>query len=500
MSRSIQQGFWATVTVYVGVILGYVNTVVFFPKFLTFEEIGLYRLIVSNAMILAPLAMLGFGPVLMKFYPYFRADRTQSVRLYTFSFFVPLIAFALLALLLYVLSPAIGRFFEENGAIYIDYLPITISLTLLVVLFTLLEYVARIHQSIVLPNFLKEVFMRIFAFLMAILVGLGILPFSTAIYIVLIHYTIALIVLLSYLVKKYDFKVDPRLFKIRPIWRKRILEFGGFSMLMGLSSVILLNIDQIFVTKYLGLRENGIYTLVFYIAIIIGIPRRVVTELVAPRLSHYFRDKKMDEVARIYRLVSIDQTLIGIVLLLGIIMSIEDLFLLIPKGDELQAGYMVVVIIAFTKLIEMTFSVNANIIAMSRLFRYNVLLISLFMLLNIVLNWLLIPLYGLNGAALASLVSALLFNMAKMLFVWFRFHMQPFSDKVLWLYLIGAAIFLLVREIPFGSGSIRSIGLRSVVIAALYFVPLYLLKVSPNLNYLVDRFLGIVKDRFGRST
>ncbi len=500
MSQSIKQGFWATITVYSGVAIGYINTIIFFPKFFTLEELGLYRLIVSNAMILAPFAMMGFGPVIVKFFPYFADDRKRKTGLYTFAFAVPTVAFLLLTGILYVFYPVIRDFFGENGEKYLEYFHVTVILTFLIVIFSLLDRVSRIHLNIVLPNFLREIFMRIFSFIMALLVGVGVLEFSVAIYIVLFHYSIAIIVLTTFLVRQHDFRIKLSLIKIRKIWRKRILEFAGFSMLMGLSSVILLNIDQIFITKYLGLAANGIYTLVFYIAVIIEIPRRVVAEIIGPKLSIYFREKKMDDVRRMYKSVAIDQTLVAVVLLLGITMSLEDLFLLIPKGDELRTGFTVVIIIAFAKLTDMTFSVNAAIISFSRLFRYNVPLIGMFMVLNIVLNWLLIPKYGLNGAALASLISTFLFNLVKMIFIWYQFGIQPFSLKILVTYIVGALVFLIVNQLPFQSGTIIAIALRSLVITVLYFLPLYWLHVSPNLNYVVNHFLGIAKNKINKGS
>ncbi|MEM9327043.1 MAG: oligosaccharide flippase family protein [Bacteroidota bacterium] len=499
MRRAIKQGFWATAIVYCGVILGYVNRIILFPKFLTIEEMGLYSFIISNALMLSPLIMAGFGPVLIKFFPYFNRDRTQRINLYTFSFVIPAVSFVFWCVLLVLFSPAIENFFAEKSASYMEYFHLTILLTLLIVFYSLLEIVSRIHQSIILPNFLREFLTRFFALLMAVAVGLGLFPFQQAIYSVLIAYGLALLILLRHVSTYFDFRLNTQFFKIRKMWRKRILEFGGYSMLMGLSSMILLNIDQIFIAKYLGMRDNGIYTLAFYIAIIIGIPRRVIIELVAPKLSLQFRDKAMNDVDRLYKMVSVDQTLIAVVLLLGIIMSVQDLFGLIPKGDELKAGFTVVVFIAFAKLIEMTFSVNANIIAMSPLYRYNVPLIILFMLLNISMNWILIPRYGIDGAAAASLISALLFSLAKMIFVWYRLGVQPFSWQVLWIYLTGIIIYLVVREIPFEEGKVLSIVLRSLLISILYFAPLYFMRVSRNMNYLIAQVLGIIYKRLGRS-
>ncbi|MCK4664785.1 MAG: oligosaccharide flippase family protein [Bacteroidales bacterium] len=57
---------------YIGVGLGFFITVILFTRFLSTEQIGLLRLLVSYSTIIAMFASLGINSVTIKLFPYFR--------------------------------------------------------------------------------------------------------------------------------------------------------------------------------------------------------------------------------------------------------------------------------------------------------------------------------------------------------------------------------------------------------------------------------------------
>ena len=59
MGKILKQGFWSTVVIYFGVILGFINSIILFPTFLTIEQIGLFRQIISASTLLVPLTTFG---------------------------------------------------------------------------------------------------------------------------------------------------------------------------------------------------------------------------------------------------------------------------------------------------------------------------------------------------------------------------------------------------------------------------------------------------------
>ena len=74
-----------------------------------------------------------------------------------------------------------------------------------------------------------------------------------------------------------------------------------------------------------------------------------------------------------------------------------------PKGQIYEAGRNVVILVGLAKLINLLFSLNDGIISMSKYYRFNMLLTLFLGLLMIGSDIILIPKYGLIGAAAALL-------------------------------------------------------------------------------------------------
>jgi len=108
-------------------------------------------------------------------------------------------------------------------------------------------------------------------------------------------------------------------------------------------------------------------------------------------------------------------------------------------------------------------------------------------IIAIVTNYLFIPKYGIEGAALATLISLVLFNSLKFLFIWIKFGLQPFSTK--WLAVLGLAgvSYLAVSAIPFVQHWTLDIAVRGLVITALFLVPVLWFNLSPDINDVVRK-------------
>ena len=70
---SIQkQAIQNTIISYLGVAIGFVNTLILQPKMLSPEELGLTRILYSTSVLIATLFPLGLNAFTIKFFPKFR--------------------------------------------------------------------------------------------------------------------------------------------------------------------------------------------------------------------------------------------------------------------------------------------------------------------------------------------------------------------------------------------------------------------------------------------
>jgi O-antigen/teichoic acid export membrane protein len=114
------------------------------------------------------------------------------------------------------------------------------------------------------------------------------------------------------------------------------------------------------------------------------------------------------------------------------------------------------------------------------------------MLLLIITNLLFIPLYGIVGAALASFISKLTYNLFKYIFLWRKLNFQAFSWKTLLLIGLGALTLVFNHYIPTLSNNLLDILVRSSLITLFFGIGVILLKLSEDVNQWLTKIAGLL--------
>ncbi|MDE0471388.1 MAG: hypothetical protein OXH57_05560, partial [Ekhidna sp.] len=102
----VKQSFWGTTIAYLGVAVGYLNTLYFRAEYLTLEQIGLFTLITAHAMMISPLSLLGTSSSYIKFFPVF-SDNNKN-RFFSFLFLITIIGNGIILLAGYFLKDVIA--------------------------------------------------------------------------------------------------------------------------------------------------------------------------------------------------------------------------------------------------------------------------------------------------------------------------------------------------------------------------------------------------------
>ncbi|WP_375578168.1 hypothetical protein ABWH96_14140 [Marivirga tractuosa] len=71
MGVIIKQSAYASIINYIGVAIGAVNMIFLFPEFLSKEELGLTKAMISMAVILSPFAQVGLARSTLRYFPRF---------------------------------------------------------------------------------------------------------------------------------------------------------------------------------------------------------------------------------------------------------------------------------------------------------------------------------------------------------------------------------------------------------------------------------------------
>lgn len=490
MGVVIRQSFISSALTYVGAMVGYFNVLWLYPKFFSgLDEIGLFRVIQDTAILMVPFAQMGLSTTLVKFFPHFKnKPATTKTLLNTFLVF-GVISFLLFYLLFHLFQVQIEGYFGNNSPEVIPYLKIVLSLIFILTITGILEAYSRSLLKIIIPNFLKEVLIRVLSSVIVSLYFLGFLDLDGLLVGLVLVYATALIILFIYLgsLKQLSFKIDFKVFNKGLV--KDIMQFSLFAILSSGSGLIVMKIDSIMVAAMLGLNENAIYTTAFFIATVIEMPRRSISQIMSPLVSSNFEQGKNLEVKSLYRKSSINLLIVGVLLFLGIVSNLDSLYYLIPKWQEFAPGKVVVIIIGAAKIIDMVTGINSEIIVMSKYYKFNIVAITLLAIFIIIGNYYLIPAYGLAGAAIASILSLFVFNLSKLIFIKVKFNMQPFTFNTLKVLLLGGVVFVLAFLIPRNPNPIIDILIRSSFITLVYGFAVLKLNISGEVNRLYQQII-----------
>ncbi len=475
---------------YIGVGLGFITTAILFTKFLSPEEIGLIRVLVSYSSIIAIFASLGMNTVAIKLFPYFRDDDKRHNGFLGITLLVSLIGFLLASLIYISFQPLIVENAQEKSALFIPYFYIVMPLTLFTVLFSLLDTYYRVLYNAVKGIVYKEVVQRILIIAVIILYYFELIDFMLLVWLYVLAYVVPAILFIASLIRSKQFYLKPGFSFIDKHLKKQMINVAFFGILSGFSGVLILSIDVIMVDKYLGLGQTGIYSISFFFGILILIPMRTMGKIGSVVIGDAWKINDKATIARIYRKSSLSLSVLGLLLFLGVWGNIENVFHLI--SDKYSTGRYVIFFIGLANLTDVFMGLSSHIIVNSKYFRWQTYLLTVFGGLVVVTNLLLIPVYGIVGAALASFISKFVFNALKFVFVYNRFGFQPFFFKHLILLIIAGFVWYVSSLLPALSNYIFDIIIRSVVISVLFILPVYFFNISNDLNGRIDGILGKV--------
>ena len=109
--------------------------------------------------------------------------------------------------------------------------------------------------------------------------------------------------------------------------------------------------------------------------------------------------------------------------------------------------------------------------------------------LAIINNLIFIPIWGIEGAAVATCLSSFIYNAVKYFYIWKTFKLQPFDRNTLYTLLLILVCLGIDHFLPALSSPVFDILFRSSIISVVYLGGTYLLKIVPEFH----RYLPFVK-------
>ncbi|NGP89794.1 lipopolysaccharide biosynthesis protein [Fodinibius halophilus] len=494
MGIIIRQSIRNTIISYIGVALGFIITIWIYPNILLPEQYGLTRVLLSLAMVSTQLANLGTQNTIIRYFPIFRNKENKHHGSLFLSLAVPFIGLFFLTIILYAFRPEITQHFIERSALLVDYYWLILPLAAFILFFHVLSAYVRALYDTVMSSFLMNIVIRVLAAIILVLYLLNWITFFQFMIAFVSTYGIITLWLLIYTLNEFEVNIKPDFQFLRKSLLKSMGNYSLFAFFGGIASILVNNIDIIMLGSLAGLTETGIYAIAFYIGSAITIPRKSVYQISSPLISDAFKKKDLNLIEDIYSRSSINMIIAGGLLFCGVVANIENLMKLLPPAYS--GGNLVIIIIASANVFSMATGVNGAIILNSKHYHFDLYSTIFLIFVTIILNYLLIPVYGILGAAIGTATAVILYNFLKLFYVYFRFSMQPFETQILYVLAIGAATMIIISQVPTMFNTYIDLIIRSTIITGLYLSPIIMLNISEQFNQLVFETIKKIKSPF----
>lgn len=489
MGIVIRQSLLNAVITYLGIGLGFVLTIFLYPHILDPDQYGLTRVLISAALICSQFAHLGFHNLILRYFPFFKKVSPEGHGLLFWAFLIPFAGFLIFTGLFFLLDDLLISVYSDRSPLFADFYLWVLPLTLFVLYFEVLNNYLRSLRDAVSGSFINEVLQRVLVIVLLLLYLFDVVSFARFIGLFVLSYGLQPIFLTIQIARQGGLDLKPKFSILRKPLLKGMAGYSLFSLLGGLTTVMVWNVDVLMLGAMTDLESTAVYAIAFYIGSVIAVPQRSVEKIAGPLISEFIKNKKWDQVAILYKKTSLNQLIPGIFIFGLIWINLDLLFQFLP--EIYSSGRWVVFIIGLAKLIEVGTGANGIILLNSRHYRVsfysNVLLVAL----TILANYLLIPMYGIEGAAVASAFAILIYNSVKSIYIFLRIGIQPLTLAAMIAIAIG--FFLTYIMYTAGAWMGESVWIRAVVQSVLFSLffaaPVLFFRLSEDLNNLVANFI-----------
>ena len=476
-----RQGFKYSIINGIGVLIGIFSTLYIYPDAL--EMVGLFRALFDASVLATIIVLLGSPTAAVRFFPKYKDDKTAHKGLlswlllvYAAGFILFLIFFPLLHKLLKDLV------FDGENSKYVDFIIYIIPLTFCIGLTNLLARYISNFRRIVIPSAFENLTIKITLPLIILAYLRGWFTVEGVVIAIVISYILSTIGMTIYLYTLGQYRLTRPVILDDKASIKEYSKYSWYGLLSGIGSQLAFKIDGLMVSMIIHFKSGGLYALSMAITDVISKPMKALSAISSPLVAHHLETGNLEEVKILYKKSSLNMTIIGLGLFLLIWTVLPHVFEIMSNTEEMRAGYYAVFFLGLSQVWDMMTGINNDIIIYSKYYRFNLYLTLFLAGVNIVLNLLLIPTYGITGAAMATCISFFLFNLVKFLFIKIKFGFQPFSVRLIPVVAFGVAAWLFSTWLP-GTGSAWiTLICKGAMFSILYGIAIWGFKISPDIN------------------
>jgi len=410
-----------------GTLLGMVNQIIL-GRYLGPENYGLFNLSMSVVMIAATLSVFGFFGSLSRFIPY-HLEKNEKNIIRSVIDFGSFFSFALgitFAIVVYLLADrvAVGIFHDPRLEPVLKIFAVVIPLSSLQ---QVVRGIVRGFKAVKYDAILFNIGTRI----VTISVFLLSMFFVHRLYGAIIAFISGVVITTAIAIWIIRIKIFPdyRQYGRVPIARN-LLSFSWPLALTGFTFLFVSKTDKVLLGYFMSSKDVGIYTPALMIANLLIFVSTAFKYIFLPTVSEYFSKNDLRGLEPLFKSTSKWNFLIVLPIFLFILIFPKEI-LTILYGSNYTGGYLALIILSLGIAANDFAGTSATILVAGGHTRLNLACEIIAGLTNVVLNIVLIPIYGIVGAAIATGISFLTRNISSLIFVYKSYGLHPYTKKYL---------------------------------------------------------------------
>jgi O-antigen/teichoic acid export membrane protein len=249
------------------------------------------------------------------------------------------------------------------------------------------------------------------------------------------------------------------------------------------------------VTAMKGFASTGIYSIAVNMAVLIEIPTRSILQISNPVLAEAMHRHDHKEMKRLYEKTTLNQFLIGALVLLIIWINIDVFYLLMPNGEKYAPGKYAVLLLGIGKLFLLLQGNSSAILTFSKKYYLSLIVNLASVAAGIALNNALIPVWGLEGAAAATAMTWLAGAVVTGFIIYSMYRMNPYTAKVIYSAGFIALLFVLNAFLKIPNHLIISAALKSILLPAIALWVIYRFRLSEDIRSILNKALAFIPKR-----
>lgn len=478
---------------YGGLCLGYLNKIFFFILILTTEQIGLVNLVFSVGLLFSQFANLGTINAVIKFLPYFKDKEQHKKSFFKLNLGIVFIGIVLVTLIAVLLKPQVIHYFSAKSTLFVSNYFWIIPIGISNVLFVLFEGYLRAHHKNIISVFLNDFVLRLMVSVLLVLLWYKLISFDQFLTLHVVCYSSLPIILFWKIRKDKALTKQSNSFLIPKKFKRIIINFSLFSYSNTLGILLVTTMDTLMITYYEGLKATGVYTTVLYLISAMQVPYRSLIRVSEPLIPKYWKENNLFEMKRLYRNVSSVSLIIILFMFLLVWSNRDALFSFFPK--EFLPGMWVFCFLMIGKIIDLYFGLNGLILVTSKKYKFDIIFTVVLLVVVFSLNLFLIPMFGIIGAAIATSVALLTYNLGRMFFVLFVYKIHPFTVNQLKTIAIFISVLLLTEFLPTIEHRLLSIIFNCIIVCTTFLTSIYFLHLEPEINKYISQGAVFLKNK-----